>query len=85
MKRQASDEQHREVVLGDAEPGAQSAPGCGTGTRTGVVFSGRVEIAIDTERNHRQAHRAAEVTAAPAFEIVGVLLEHALDSRLHCC
>ena len=40
--------------------------------------AGGVRIAIDAERNHRQANRRAE-----AFEAVGVLLDDVLDRRAH--
>ena len=53
------------------------------GVGAGIVVAGRERIAIDAERNHRQANRRAEAPAAPAFEVVGVLLDDVLDRRAH--
>ena len=82
VEGQPPDEQHDDIVRGDAEPAAQFASFPEAGAPRAGLGPGRVGIAVDTERNHRQAHRTAQAPAAPACEPVGVLREDVLDPFL---
>ena len=60
VERQPPDEQRGEVALGDAEPGAQGVTRARAGAGDRVVVARRVGLAVDAQRDHRQAHRGAK-------------------------